>query len=203
MNYPVEATSREAKASFHVFGTEVYKDRVLKAVETGNIRLQLTQGKLSYPAAFIQDENVGRAWILNEEESPIVCVVQNHTGEEDAFFPWDYKEKEMAVFEVRKGMVSDSLSVFSEFVQFMEKFQDQFSCWLNAKTQQETIQPHVPSAFFGLLEYEFFRQLVPGVNKIEFSVAFNEGTLGLYAFVMAKAIDDENESLDFCGIIKL
>ncbi len=203
MNYPVEATSREAKASFHVFGTEVYKDRVLQAVETGNIRLQLTQGKLSYPAAFIQDENVGRAWILNEEESPIVCVVQNHTGEEDAFFPWDYKEKEMAVFEVRKGMVSDSLSVFSEFVQFMERFQNTLSTWIGTKVKQVDLKTDIPSGFYGLLEFEFFRQIVDGIKKIEFAIAFNQGTMGHYGFVMAKVIDKEDDSLDFCSIIKL
>ena len=202
MNYPVEATSREAKTSFHVFGTEVYKDRVLQAVETGNIRLQLTQGKLSYPAAFIQDENVGRAWILNEEESPIVCVVQNHTGEEDAFFPWEYKEETVS-FEIPKGSKEDPVHVFGAFVQFMEHFQNTLSTWIGTKVKQVDLKTDIPSGFYGLLEFEFFRQIVDGIKKIEFAIAFNQGTMGHYGFVMAKVIDKEDDSLDFCSIIKL
>lgn len=203
MNHPTEADAQQTKASFHVFGSEAYKDFVLSSLATNDIHLEMSKGRMPYPCAFIKEENVGRAWILNEAQEALVCVVEKSEGTEDAFFPWDYKEKEMAVFEVRKGMVSDSLSVFSEFVQFMERFQNTLSTWIGTKVKQVDLKTDIPSGFYGLLEFEFFRQIVDGIKKIEFAIAFNQGTMGHYGFVMAKVIDKEDDSLDFCSIIKL
>lgn len=192
------------KVGFNIFGTTEFCDGVLAAIEDKSIVLKQIPGPNGYEYVDVHGQNAGRAWIDNDTDEALVCLVQGSNPNEDMMFPWAYRYPMIFEFKYAEGIDREGLPAFVTFVKFMEKMIGDLVYLYTLRVPDVKHKLDLPQGLNGLLEYEFFKQLSPTLKKIEFGVAFVQGTLGVYAYVMALVTDTECEvPLRLCSPVKI
>lgn len=186
---------------FALFGSDAFQAEVEKGIVDKSLTIV---SSITGFAGQLQINNVrkGSVW-LNDDSNKTTFFAYEESGRVNNF-PWEHRTN-FPVFtfdcEVYNG---DTLRAFKNFVAIMKNFESYLEEFLK-NTTFDTKDGVIPQGFYGLLEYEFFRQIATTTKTITLSMALPY-CLGPnnVIFLMAKVQGmEEADTLEISDILKV
>jgi hypothetical protein len=118
-------------------------------------------------------------------------------------FPWEYRNQTVDFSFVYTGNEDYTLQAFEQFVEFMRRFESYLREYLLSKGIKAE-GDILPIGFYGLLEYEFFRQILSTMKEIQVSFAEPKVMVGNgNAFVMMALVKGkDNDNLEISDVVQ-
>ena len=194
-------TSKIDNFNFFLFGTKEFQQKVGNSILENELRIVRSKEDSNSGQLDIDEVRYGTVWLETETKVPTFFAYE-HEGRKNNF-PWEYRNQSVDFSFVYTGNEDHSLQAFEQFVEFMRRFESYFREYLSTKGIK-TEGDILPKGFYGLLEYEFFRQILSTMKEIQVSFAEPKVLVGKgNVFVMMALVKGkDNDNLEISDIVQ-
>jgi hypothetical protein len=184
-----------------LFGSEEFQQKVGISILENELRIVGSKEDSNSGELDIDEVRYGTVWAETETEVPTFFVYEQESRKNN--FPWDYRNQTVDFSFVYTGNENHSLQAFEQFVEFMRRFESYLREYLLSKGIK-TEGDILPIGFYGLLEYEFFRQILTTMKEIQVSFAEPKVMVGNgNAFVMMALVKGkDNDNLEISDVVQ-
>lgn len=195
----------EIVPGFLVFGSDSFIQQVDEGHKNGTLMIKrsavsdFASGQLS-----LNNQMKGSVWMNVDTENPYFYVYEDEKQEKGSF-PWNYKQPHFD-YNFKLSPSEDSLENFKDFTGFMLGFEGFVRNLIKEKFNVEMKGDLLPQGFFGILDYEFFRQIYQLSKHIEAGVAVptcfgNKKAI----FLMLRVVADEekNDIIEISDLVEV
>lgn len=187
--------------NFFLFGSEEFQQKVGISILENELRIVGSKEDSDSGQLVIYEVRYGTVWSETETEVPTFFVYEQEGRKNN--FPWDYRNQTVDFSFVYTGNEGYTLQAFEQFVEFMRRFESYFREYLLSKGIKAE-GDILPVGFYGLLEYEFFRQILSTMKEIQVSFAEPKVMVGNgNVFVMMALVKGkDNDNLEIYDVVQ-
>ena len=150
-----------------VFGTEEFKTKVDEAFNNGGTLERFYNKKENKMQFKNNNQSFGSVYLVDFSTDFYFFCFEN--PQHDPKNPWEFVSIDKQKLQYFPSQTDSCIQNFKSFVQFMEEVESFIKKELKEKLGLET-EVVIPKAFYGVLEFEFFKNMVQFVEKIEFGI---------------------------------
>ena len=197
----VTMTSKIDNFNFFLFGSEEFQQKVGNSILENELRIVRSKEDSNSGQLDIDEVRYGTVWLETETKVPTFFAYEQEGLKNN--FPWEYRNQTVDFSFVYTGNEDYSLQAFEQFVEFMRRFESYLREYLlskGIKTQGDIL----PIGFYGLLEYEFFRQILTTMKEIQVSFAEPKVMVGKgnVFTMMALVKGKDNDNLEISDVVQ-